>query len=83
MKTQQVIITINDIELDAEVTYTPAVAVPAVTHLAPEDCCEAESEEIELEALTMMCSEGGMVYWQDISYLLPIIGESIKGQLDD
>tara|TARA_R100000951_G_scaffold116001_1_gene126081 strand:+ start:1894 stop:2148 length:255 start_codon:yes stop_codon:yes gene_type:complete len=81
MSHEAVIIKINDKEFEAVVEFTPDHASAAILSLAPEDCCEAESEDIIIHSLHMLINICGIDTKQDVSFLIDELLNDIKEQL--
>lgn len=83
MSFDKICLTINGTDFEAEVEYTEAWEKPAVTHLAPEDCCEAECEDIIVHSLYMLIDVCGIPTKQDVFFLVDSLIDDIREQLSD
>lgn len=83
MSTSNVTLSINGTDFEAEVEYTPSWFIPAVTHLAPEDCFEGEGEDLIIHSLHMLIKVCGIDTKQDVWFLVDGLTDDIKEQLRD
>ena len=74
---------INGTDFEAVVEYTPAWSKPARTHLAPEDCYEAEGEPVIIHSLYMCINVCGLATKQDVWFLIDDLYDDIVEQLND
>lgn len=74
---------INGTDFEAVVEYTPAWSKPARTHLAPEDCYEAEGEDLIISSLHMCINICGIPTKQDVWFLIDELRDDIVEQLND
>ena len=81
MSHETVIIKINDKEFEAVVEFTPDHASAAILSFAPENCSEAESEDIEIISLHLLVNVCGIDTKQDVSFLIDELLDDIKGQI--
>jgi hypothetical protein len=83
MSHSTIILNINGTEFEAEVEYTEAWHKPARTHLAPEDCYEAEGEDIIVHSLYMPITVCGIDTKQDVFFLIDSLMDDIREQLSE
>ena len=83
MSHESIIIKINDKEFEAVVEYSPAVFEAAVTNALPENCHEAESEDIIISSLHMCINVCGIPTKHDVWFLVDELRADILEQLND
>ncbi len=83
MSHEMINLNINGTDFEAVVEFTPDHASAAIISLAPEDCCEAESEDIIINSLYMLIDVCGIQTAQDVNFLIDSLGDDIREQLKD
>ena len=74
---------INGTDFEAVVEYSPAVFEASVTNALPENCHEAESEDIIISSLHVCINVCGIKTRQDVWFLVDELRADILEQLAD
>ena len=83
MASKTINLNINGTDFEACVEYSPSVFEPAIINSLPENCAEAENEDVIISSLHMCIIVCGQHTTQDVWFLIDELREDILEQLGE